>query len=100
MAANNKAAQKQEGSSYLQLLQKSNEQKKSEELLYVVEAKKLQLQADLLNTKQSLARTQQERLAMASSEGLDFGALSSLDDKIEGLEAGIKRLESYMGMFD
>jgi hypothetical protein len=57
--------------------------------------KKLQLQSDILATRQSLGSKKADRTKMLLSKDLDFKKLSDLDDEIEGLEKGMKRLEEY-----
>jgi len=82
-------------SKYLELLSKSQEEKDQEAVQSLVEQKQLQLQADILATKQSLGRAQKERTAMLSSVNLDFGALVEVEDAIEGYKKGLGRLEGF-----
>lgn len=86
----------QEGKqTYLDRLQKSDDQVKSEGVLFTVEQKELQLKSDILATKRALGEKTKQREHHLNSTNLDFTNLSTLDDEIEGLQKGLERLEGY-----
>ena len=81
---------------YQQLLLQSQKDKEKEEILFAVAEKELDLKLDMLATQKSLAAKKSARSKMLGTIGLSFSELSKLDDEIEALERGEKRLLSYM----
>ena len=82
--------------SYLQLLQTSDEAKKSQDIQSTVEHKELELRSDILATKRALSAEEKKRKTMLQSESLCFNELSKCDDEIESLQKGLARLETYL----
>ena len=85
--------------SFRQLLSKTNEQRQEEDINCDVEQKELQLSASISETKKALSSKRKERANYICTVALDFEKLSIMDDEIEGLEAGVKRLEEYKTIF-
>ena len=75
-------------------LQKSAEEKSQEELSYKVEQAKLQLQADKLATKKSLAEAKKNLDAKYTSDIFSPKDIVQLKDSIESLEKGLAALET------
>jgi GTP-binding protein EngB required for normal cell division len=84
---------------YADLLAQSHEEKSIEDRQYLVEQKKLQLQADILATKKSLGEAKKEKTELLRSPDLSFKALADAEDRIEELEKGVARLQSYNELF-
>lgn len=85
----------QEPAKLIDLLRQSATEKETEDLQFQVEQSELQLQSDISATKQSLSRKQRERKSLLTNGDISFEKLSSIDDEIEGLKLGLKRLEKY-----
>lgn len=81
---------------YMQLLSVSSEAKELQELQYHIEDKLSQFNEDLRQTNRALAAAKREREELISSKSLTADALSRVDQKIEGLQKGANRLESYI----
>jgi hypothetical protein len=79
---------------YKDLLEQSQEEKDSQENQFKVEAAKLQLQSDILATKQSIATTNTNILTLMSNYPLDAKSIVEAQVVKEGYEDGLKRLEA------
>jgi uncharacterized Zn finger protein (UPF0148 family) len=75
-----------------ELLLQSDEEKKSEDVEYRVKQAELQLESDILATKQSLDESKKERAELVLAEPLDADSIIQKDIEIESLEDGLKRL--------
>ena len=78
---------------YKELLQQSEKEKESAEIEFQVEQTKLQLQADLLSTKQSLVAKRKELTASKSKYDFNVQKIINLQIEVESLEDGVKRIE-------
>ena len=70
-----------------------------EEVSFMVEEQKLQLQANLLATKQSLAEAKRKLVSAKSEYPLNFEEIVKLQTRIESLTSGITCLESLKEEF-
>jgi uncharacterized Zn finger protein (UPF0148 family) len=86
-------------SKLVDLLQKSPEEQKSEDIQYRVESAKLQLQSDLLATKKSLSAKQKEIDACVLENPLSFKKLAELEEELASIQRGVKALEGYQTKF-
>ena len=78
---------------YKELLQLSDKEKESTEIEFQVEQTKLQLQADLLSTKQSLVAKQKEVAVVRGTFPFSTQRVINLQIEVESLEDGVKRIE-------
>ena len=81
-------------SMYQQLLSKSQVEKNQEEMQAQVESAELQLQADLLATRKSLAKSKRELDELKSSPNFNPSLIISKKKEVEGFEEGVKELEA------
>ncbi len=95
MQQTKRTTHKKVGQSYLELLQKSNEDQQSQDNQFTADQKSLQLQSDILATKKLLNEKVSERDKFLQSKDLDFEKLVKLDIFIESYTNGLKRLEDY-----
>lgn len=79
---------------YKDLLQQSQEEKDKQEIEFLVEEAKQQLESDILATNKSLATNKRKLLQQMSSIPLDSQSIINIQVEIEGLEDGLKRLNS------
>ena len=79
---------------YRELLQKSSEDRKEEEIRFQEESAKLQLSSDILATEKSLANAKRERLDLLVRPEFDSATIIRKDVEIESLQDGIKRLKA------
>ena len=70
-----------------------------EEVSLMVEEQKLQLQSNILATKQSLAEAKRKIATAKTEYPLDFEEIVKLQNRIEGLTTGINRLEALKEEF-
>ena len=77
---------------YQQLRQKSQEEISQEQLSHEVEDNKLQLEADLRATQRQLTLEQRELESLKSAPRLDSEKILKRQDKIRGLQEGVKSL--------
>ena len=70
-----------------------------EEVSFMVEEQKLQLQANLLATKQSLAEAKRKLTSAKTEYPLNFEEIVKLQTRIESLTSGITCLESLKEEF-
>ena len=78
---------------YQERLLQSDQEKVQEDVQFQVEQAKLQLDADLLATKQSLADYEKELTGSLSVFPLDAKRIIGLKGKIADAKAGVKELE-------
>ena len=79
---------------YSQLILKSSEEKKEEEVSFQEESAKLQLASDILATEKSLSEAKRNRIATITQRSFDSAAIIYCDRTIEALEEGVKRLKA------
>jgi hypothetical protein len=79
---------------YHELRTRSSQQVEEEQLEFQVEESKQQIEGDLLATKRSLAAAKQELIKAESAYPFNSKTVVEAELKIEGYEAGLKRLEA------
>lgn len=79
---------------YADLLQQSQQDKEGQEVAYKVKKAKLDLQADILATEQSLAEKQACLVRVKSEFPLAPQRIIDIEIEIEGLEDGLARLQA------
>ena len=78
---------------YQELRSRSKDQVESELLEFQVEESKQQIDGDILATKRSLASAKQDLVKSESAYPFNSKNVVEAELKIEGYEAGLKRLE-------
>ena len=81
-------------SKYKDRLQKSQQEKETEEVSFQVEEAEQQLQSDILATKKSAASKAKELNRLKDTFPLDSDAIIAAQVELEGLKDGLKRLEA------
>lgn len=74
----------------------SSEEMTEKEIEYKVESAKLQLQSDILATKQSKAKAEAELEAAKHTYPLDTQAIVKCQIELEAYEEGLSRLEALL----
>jgi len=77
----------------VQLYQESQTEVEQQEVAYQVEQANIQLQSDLLATKQSLVKAQKDVKIKIKSIPFNAQAIIEAKIKVKALEAGLKELE-------
>lgn len=77
----------------VQLYQESQTEAEQQELSYQVEQASIQLQSDILATKQSLAKAEREVKATIKKVPFSSKAIIDAKNNVKALEAGLKELE-------
>ena len=74
----------------------SSEEMTQKEIEYKVESAKLQLQSDILATKQSKAKAEAELEAAKHTYPLDTQTIIDCQDEVEAYTKGLEKLEALM----
>lgn len=85
---------KETQSQYAKSRQQSHQDRESQEIEFQVSEAQLQLQADVLATKQSLAGKRKELKFAKEAFPLDAQSIINLQIQVESLEDGLTRLEN------
>lgn len=86
---------KVQSQSYAALLAKPDAQRAEDKIAYLVETAGHSLGQAISNTKYDLSSAKNQRVQMLSTENINWGSVAALDDKIEGLQKGLDRLNGY-----
>ena len=78
---------------YKELLQQSAQERESQDLQFVVENAKLQLQSDKLATQQKVSELTRKVNDLKRAEPISFQAILSAQDELRGYIEGLARLE-------
>ena len=84
----------EKSSQYAKSLQKSSQEIESAEIGFKVKSAELQLQSDVLATKQSLAGKEKELARAKGAYPLNAQVIINLQIEVEGLNDGLKRMEA------
>ena len=76
-----------------ELYQESQQATEQQELQYQVEQANIQLQSDILATKQSIAKAQRDVKTVMKAIPFNSQNIINAKDKVKSLEAGLKELE-------
>ena len=81
---------------YLSRLAKSAEQKKSEEITFLVEKAELQAQADILATKQQITSIKSRIEQLKASNPLNLGLIIEEQNQLTGYTDGLAQLQTLI----
>lgn len=81
---------------YIDRIKKSQEEQLTEAQEYLAEDNKDQLEADLKATSRALKEEKRTLEDLKSAAQLDSGKILNSQDKIEGLEKGVKALQKLI----
>ena len=79
---------------YLERLQQSQEERDAQQLGFLNEENRLQIQSDLLETRRSVSAANRELDDMLRADKLNYSAIITKKSDIKALEDGITALEA------